>query len=90
MNSLLQQLQEHASALPSPLQAELLNYAIYLEQKAEAQRPKGVREPTRRRRLAEALENAAKLDPYRQIKDPAAWQREQREDRPLPGRDHAD
>ena len=27
------------------------------------------------------------LNPYRDIKDPVAWQREIREDRPLPGRE---
>ena len=35
-----------------------------------------------------ALENVRKLNPYRDITDPVAWQREIREDRPLPGRDY--
>lgn len=30
MNTLLQQLQQHASALPAALQAEPLDYAMYL------------------------------------------------------------
>jgi hypothetical protein len=34
-----------------------------------------------------ALEEIRKLNPYRQIEDPLAWQRELREDRPLPGRE---
>ncbi len=34
-----------------------------------------------------ALENVRKLNPYRDITDPLEWQREMREDRPLPGRD---
>ncbi len=38
------------------------------------------------RRVA-ALEEIRKLNPYREINDPVAWQREMREDRPLPGRD---
>ena len=37
-------------------------------------------------RLA-ALEEVRKLNPYREITDPVAWQREIRQDRPLPGRD---
>lgn len=90
MNSLLHQLQQHAAVLPPPLQAELLNYAIYLEQKAKARQTTVISEHTRRQRLTEALENAAALNPYRKIEDPVAWQREQRQDRPLPGRDHAD
>ncbi|AFY60248.1 hypothetical protein [Synechococcus sp. PCC 6312] len=36
--------------------------------------------------LAKALEEAAALNPFAEITDPVAWQREQRQDRPLPGR----
>ncbi len=90
MNNLLQQLQQHAAVLPPSVQAELLNYAIYLEQQVKTHRAMEVSEPTRRQRLAEALEEAAMLDPYRAIEDPVAWQHEQRQDRALPGRDHAD
>lgn len=89
MKNLLQQLQQHAAVLSPPLQAELLNYAIYLEQKAKARTAPPVSGLQRRQRLAEALENAAAIDPYREINDPVAWQREQREDRPLPDRDDA-
>jgi hypothetical protein len=35
----------------------------------------------------EALEQLRKLNPFREIADPVAWQREIRKDRPLPGRD---
>jgi hypothetical protein len=38
-------------------------------------------------RRAAALEEIRKLNPYRDITDPLAWQQEIREDRPLPGRD---
>ena len=41
----------------------------------------------RRRRMAEALENLAAADAFSEISDPVEWQREIREDRPLPGRD---
>ncbi len=34
-----------------------------------------------------ALEKIRELNPYRDIADPLGWQREIREDRPLPGRD---
>ena len=35
MNAILQQIQYHAAVLPLSLQAELLNYAVYLEQKTQ-------------------------------------------------------
>lgn len=38
-------------------------------------------------RRSAALEEIRKLNPYREISDPVAWQREIREDRPLPSRD---
>ena len=41
----------------------------------------------RGRLMAEALEGLAKLDPFADIDDPVAWQREIRKDRPLPGRE---
>ena len=38
-------------------------------------------------RRAVALEEIRKLNPYRDLTEPMEWQREMREDRPLPGRD---
>ena len=87
MNLILQQIQKCAATLPLSAQAELLNYAIYLEQKAQEKSPV-IPTQTRRDRLAAALAQAVTLNPFAEITDPIAWQREQRQDRPLPGRDH--
>lgn len=38
-------------------------------------------------RRATALEKVRELNPYREIEDPVGWQRDIRQDRPLPGRD---
>ena len=38
-------------------------------------------------RRKKALASVRRLNPYRDIADPAAWQREIRQDRPLPFRD---
>jgi hypothetical protein len=35
----------------------------------------------------EAFQKLRQLNPFRNVDDPAAWQREIRQDRPLPGRD---
>jgi hypothetical protein len=87
MNLILEQIQKCAASLPLSAQAELLNYAIYLEQKSQEQTPT-ISTQTRRDRLAAALAQSAILNPFAEINDPVAWQREQRHDRPLPGRDH--
>jgi hypothetical protein len=41
----------------------------------------------RRRQVHEALEALAASNPFAEITDPIAWQREIRKDRPLPGRE---
>lgn len=41
-------------------------------------------------RLTAALAQAVALNPFAEIVDPVAWQREQRQDRSLPGRNDAD
>ena len=38
-------------------------------------------------RRKEAFEKLRQLNPFREIADPVAWQKEIRKDRPLPGRD---
>lgn len=89
MNAILQQIQQHAAALPLSSQTELLNYAVYLEQKA---REKTSVDSTqeRRDRLTHTLANAVLLNPFAEIADPVAWQCEQRQDRSLPGRNDVD
>ena len=82
MNAILEQIQRHAAALPLSSQAELLNYAVYLEQKARQKMPI-ISNDARREALAEALAQAAALNPFADIADPVAWQREQRHDRTL-------
>jgi hypothetical protein len=88
MNTILQQVQQHASGLPLTYQAELLHYTLYLERKAQGS--SNVSRPINREQLAQALEQAVALNPYGDIADPVSWQQEQRQDRPLPGRKHAD
>jgi hypothetical protein len=43
--------------------------------------------PEQGRRMAEALERLAALAGVASVADPMAWEREMRQDRPLPGRD---
>lgn len=43
--------------------------------------------PEHRRRRADALRRLRAMNPFRAIPDSVAWQREQRIDRPLPGRE---
>ena len=49
--------------------------------------PSDVDATTQGQRMAKALEQLAASNAFADIKDPVAWQREIRKDRPLPGRD---
>ena len=89
MNKILEQIHYHAAILPLASQAELLHYAVYLEQKARERMP-ALSDEARRERLTAALAHAVALNPFAAIADPVEWQREQRQDRSLPGRDDAD
>jgi hypothetical protein len=74
LNPILQQIQHHAAAL---------------EQKAREKTPITSNQ-VRREGLAQALAQAVALNPFAEIADPVVWQREQRQDRNLFGRDDAD
>ena len=84
----LEQLTQTVQRLPDQVQREVLHYALYLSDRSAVE---DTTQPetafVRRRALGEALEAAARLNPFEEVSDPLAWQRESREDRALPGRD---
>jgi hypothetical protein len=72
-----------------PLPAELRHGKVKVEAKLES--VPGERsdeaEAARQRRLLEIMDRIRARNPFKDIKDPVAWQREMREDVKLPGRD---
>ena len=60
---------------------------LVLGQKVEVREPLPLPKKQDRARIQEIIAELQKLNPYKDIKDPVAWQREIRKDRPLPGRD---
>ena len=78
-----QAIQQHLEKFPLPLQGEVLDFVLYLEQKTGKQSPT---DSERRKSLANALEKVAAMNPYAEV-DPVAWVRDQRNERTLPGRD---
>jgi hypothetical protein len=65
-----------------PLPPELRNTKVRVTATLEA-----ATAAQERRTPLEALKELRKLGTFKDIKDPVAWQRAQRRDRPLPGRD---
>lgn len=78
-----QTIQQHVKKLPLTLQGEVLDYVLYLEQKT---RQHSADDRQRRTKLAGTLERLVALNPFAKT-NPATWEREQREDRALPGRE---
>jgi antitoxin component of MazEF toxin-antitoxin module len=59
---------------------------LHKGQKVQIASPVQIPSKSDKKEFFDALEKVKKLKPYRDIKDPVAWQREIRKDRPLPGR----
>ncbi len=78
-----QTIQQHVEKLPLALQGEVLDYVLYLEQKT---RRGSTDEQQRRMKLVDTLERLVILNPFAKI-HPAEWERGQRQDRPLAGRE---
>lgn len=78
-----QAIQQHLERLPLPLQSEVLDYVLYLEQKTGKQSPNASK---RRKSLTSALDKVAAMNPYANV-DPVAFVRAQRDERDLQGRD---
>ncbi|PKM37069.1 MAG: hypothetical protein CVV06_07770 [Gammaproteobacteria bacterium HGW-Gammaproteobacteria-10] len=68
------------------MQQEVLHFVEFLKLKTLPQQEKSDNVPTGTK-LARLMEEAATKNLFADIKDPAAWQREIRKDRPLPGRE---
>lgn len=88
MNSLSQQILEDVESLPEQFQREALDFVQFLKNKITTK--KGSQETivpngTEMAKLMEAI--AQRGGAFKDIDDPAAWQREIRKDRPLPGRE---
>lgn len=74
--------------LPDHLQREVLHYTLYLAERVADQQPVApVAAESQRRDLSEALEAASRINPFQDLSDPVSWQKDTRQDRPLPERD---
>jgi len=78
-----QTIQQHVEKLPLPLQGEVLDYVLFLEQKS---RRDCADDQQRRMKLSSTLERLIALNPFAKA-NPTRWEREQREDSALPGRE---
>jgi hypothetical protein len=75
---------EWSDEVPEPAQSEQpVEVQVTILQETAA----STKQEAQGKRMAEALEKLAAMNALSDITDPSAWQREQRLDRPLPGRE---
>lgn len=86
MSTLKEQIIDNLDSLPETMQVEILDFVEFLRAKAERVRPVITSEPNGAA-MARIMERMAARRALSEIKDPSAWQREIRKDRPLPGRE---
>ena len=89
MNNLSQQLVHDIETLPLAMQEEVHHFVEFLKLKAKqpAEAAANDNKEPNGTKLAHLMEEVAERGTaFREIEDPAAWQREIRKDRPLPGR----
>ena len=65
----------------------VVNAKLALGQKVQISAPVVLPKEYDQEAVKKAVRNLQAVDAFRTIKDPVAWQREIRKDRPLPGRD---
>jgi hypothetical protein len=81
MNQISQQMLHEFEELPDELQKEVIDFVAFLKTKRQKQKLYDGKQ------LLALLQEGRKQHLFADIKDPAAWQKEIRIDRPLPGRD---
>jgi hypothetical protein len=87
MSTITQQLLEDLENLPPQMQEEALDFVHFLNEKLTKTKPTPLKKEPNGTKLARLMEEASKKNLFAHIEDPAAWQREIRKDRPLPGRE---
>lgn len=84
--ALIEQIEKQLNILPPEKQNEVLDFILFLQQRAPSAPSPMVAEEERSQRIRAALQTLAELKTFASISDPVAWQKEIRQDRPLPGR----
>lgn len=79
-------IQRHLERLPSAMQDEVLDFVLFLEQRAVSGERATISARERAQCVGAALESLATMNPFDGV-DPREWQRDARCDRPVGGRE---
>ncbi len=87
MDTVLEQLLEDAGGLPKEMQKEVLNFVRFLKSRVPVKQSRVKKKKPNGEKLIRLLQEASEKKLFSHIQDPAAWQRDLRRDRSLPGRE---
>lgn len=76
----------HVEQFPEPIQSEVLDFVLFLQHKSALLT--NVTANERRNKLREAMLRLQDTHVFSEIDNPVMWQRDIRNDRNLPGREH--
>lgn len=80
--ALLDQIEKQLTQFPPDKQNEVLDFILFLRQRLQSAPTQTDAE--RGQRIKTAFQTLAKLNTFGDIEDPIAWQKQIRQDRPLP------
>ena len=82
----LTEIHNHLTHFPPVLQSEVLDFVLFLQKRHQLDR--SIDEDAERKKvILESFQQLSESGAFSEIVDPVEWQRAQRRDRPLPGRD---
>ncbi len=87
MDAVLEQLLHDAGDLPKEMQKEALNFVRFLKSRLPVKQSQVKKQKPNSEKLIRLLQEASEKKLFSHIHDPAAWQRDLRRDRSLPGRE---
>jgi hypothetical protein len=87
MSTLTEEIFNDLNQLPIEMQTQALDFIRFLKAKLAKNRMQPLELSPNGSLIAQMLEQAAQKNLFSHINDPAAWQREIRQDRPLVGRE---
>jgi hypothetical protein len=85
--TLLELIQNQIQQLPPEKQVEVLDFATFLQERAQKPLPVASSDTERTQRLRNAFAALAEMKTFSNITDPVEWQRQIRKDKLLPGRE---
>lgn len=86
VESLAEQIQKHLLQLPPEKQSEALDFILFLQQRSP-NAGISASDAERGQRIKKSLQQLAKMKTFADISNPVEWQKNIRQDRPLPARE---